>query len=374
MRLYLKGGNPAEWLALRAGLVPVAAAEAWGGMALSGTLIAAVRTGLTARLAEQPATAAELADGLGLDPLPTRLLLDCLRSGGHVTCRDGRYRLSRSSRRWLDPDSRRSVARFVAGTADYWSWWSRLDEVARSGQPAGHHDAPPGDPYWRRYIGGQLDLARLSAGEVARKLRLPGGPRSLLDIGGGHGWYAAQLCRRHPQLTATVLDLPGSAAIGREIIAAAGMADRVRFRDGDATTDDLGHGYDVVLCFNLVHHLAPEQIARLFGRIRDALAPGGVLAVMDAFADPGRRQSAAANVLGLFVYLSSGSQVHTPAELRGWLRDAGFGAPRRTRILRIPGQAMYVARRPRTGAAGGRPVSRARPGAGNRRGPGVAGR
>ena len=42
MRLSLRGANPAEWLALRAGLVPVAAAEAWGGMALSGVLIAAV--------------------------------------------------------------------------------------------------------------------------------------------------------------------------------------------------------------------------------------------------------------------------------------------------------------------------------------------
>ena len=177
---------------------------------------------------------------------------------------------------------------------------------------------------------------------MARKLRLPGDPRSLLDIGGGHGWYAAQLCRRYPRLTATVLDLPGSAEIGREIIARAGMGDRVKHRDGDATSDDLGSGYDSVLCFNLVHHLTPDQIASLFRRIHEALAPGGVLAVMDAFADPARRKSAAANFLGLFVYLSSGSQVHTPAELHGWLRQAGFGIPSRTRILRVPGQAMYV--------------------------------
>jgi cyclopropane fatty-acyl-phospholipid synthase-like methyltransferase len=214
--------------------------------------------------------------------------------------------------------------------------------VTRSGQSTGHRDAPPGDPYWQRYISGQLDLARLSADEVARKLRLPGDARSVLDIGGGHGWYSARLCRRHPGLSATVLDLPGSAAIGREIIARAGLADRVRHVDGDATTDDLGRGYDAVLCFNLVHHLTAGQIASLFGRIHEALAPGGRLAVMDAFAEPDRRKSAAANVLGLFVYLSSGSQVRTPAELHGWLREAGFGAPRRIRILRIPGQAMYV--------------------------------
>jgi hypothetical protein len=34
---------------------------------------------------------------------------------------------------------------------------------------------------------------------VVRKLQLPGDPRSLLDIGGGHGWYSAQLCLRYPQ-------------------------------------------------------------------------------------------------------------------------------------------------------------------------------
>jgi 2-polyprenyl-3-methyl-5-hydroxy-6-metoxy-1,4-benzoquinol methylase len=342
MRLSLRGANPAEWLALRAGVVPTAAAEAWGGMALSGILVAAVRTGMTARLAQQPSTAEDLAADLDLDPVPTRLLLDCLRSAGHVSCRAGRYQLSRSSRRWLDPESGLSVAQFVAGTSDYWAWWSGLDEVTRSGKPAGHHEAPPGDPYWRRYIYGQLELARLSANEVARKLRLPGNPQSLLDIGGGHGWYSAQLCRRYPRLTATVLDLPGSAAIGREIIAKAGMADRVEHRDGDATTDELGSGYDAVLCFNLVHHLSSDQTVRLFGRIHEALVPGGLLAVMDAFAEPSRRQAAAANVLGLFVYLSSGSQVDTPARLYGWLREAGFGAPRRIRILRIPGQAMYV--------------------------------
>src|SRR5690349_8290255 len=110
-------------------------------MGLSGILVAAVRTGLTARLARGPASAAELAAELGLDPVPTRLLLDCLRSFGHVTVRAGRYRLSRSGRRWLDPDSGLSVAQFVAGTADYWDWWSRLDDVVRHGTPTGHHAA-----------------------------------------------------------------------------------------------------------------------------------------------------------------------------------------------------------------------------------------
>src|SRR5262249_55599390 len=151
----------------------------------------------------------DLAASLGLDPLPTRLLLDCLRSAGHVTCRAGRYRLSRSGRRWLHPDSGLSVAQFVAGTADYWRWRSGLDQVTRGAPGARHQGPPPGARYWRRYRGGKCALAGRSAPGGARKLPPPADPRSVLDLGGGHGWYSAQLCRRHPHLTATVLDLPG---------------------------------------------------------------------------------------------------------------------------------------------------------------------
>jgi hypothetical protein len=209
-------------------------------MALSGVLIAAVRTGLTARLARSPATIAELASELDIEPAPTRLLLECLRAGGHVRVRSGRFELSRAGRRWLSPDAPFSVASFVAATSDYWTWWSGLDFAVRApsavslaarspgrglisgqGTPHGHHDTPPDDPYWRRYILGQLDLARLCASEVARKLPLARGARSVLDIGGGHGWYSAELCRRHPGLSATVLDLPGSASVGRPVAAGA---------------------------------------------------------------------------------------------------------------------------------------------------------
>jgi SAM-dependent methyltransferase len=342
MRLALRGANPAEWLALRAGLVPAAAADAWGGMALSGIVVAAVRSGITSRLAAGHATAAEIAADLDLDPLPTRLLLDCLRSTGHVAERSGRYRLSRSARRWLDPASPLSVAGYVAGASDYWPWWAGLDDTVRTGRSSGSHGAPPDDAYWRRYMTGQRELARLSAAEVARKLPLPASPRALLDIGGGHGSYSARLAERYPTLTATVLDLPGSAAIGRELIAAAGLADRVRFRDGDTTTADLGTGYDAVLCFNVVHHLAPDATAALFRRIGGALKPGGTLAVLDVFAEPGRRASAHADMLALFVYLSSGARVYTPRELGGWLRDAGFAPPRKMRILRMPGLSLRV--------------------------------
>ena len=176
---------------------------------------------------------------------------------------------------------------------------------------------------------------------MAARLRVPDRARSVLDIGGGHGWYSVQLCRRHPHLRSVVVDLPGSVRIGREIVAGAGLADRVTYREGDALTADLGGPHDLVLCFNLVHHLTEPQVLDLLVRVRAALAPAGSLAILDGFAEPDGRGSAAGHFLGLFTYLSSGSRAYTPDQLRGWLARTGFTPPRRLAVRRIPGLALY---------------------------------
>ncbi|MEZ0112996.1 ubiquinone/menaquinone biosynthesis C-methylase UbiE [Catenulispora sp. EB89] len=352
MRLALRGDNTLERAALRANLVPTPAAEAWGGIAASGVLVAAVRTGVVARLAGAPARTEEIARDLCLAPTPTRLLVDCLIAAGHARRdRDGTVRLARRDRRWLDPESEVGVARFVNACGDYFDWWRDLDRLIETGASVEHHERGPEDPYWRRYVLGQLDLARLSASEVARRLVLPSSAGSVLDVGGGHGWYSATLCRRHPALTATVLDLPGSVRVGREVIEAAGLAHRVTFVEGDARYAEFPEGQDAVLCFNLLHHLTESEIPALLARAAKALKPGGTLAVLDAFADPPRparlrgrgRANAAATHLALFVRLTSGSTVYTPAELQSWLRGAGFDPARRVRSARIPGLALYQA-------------------------------
>jgi 2-polyprenyl-3-methyl-5-hydroxy-6-metoxy-1,4-benzoquinol methylase len=315
---------------------------------VSGIVGAAVRSGLIARLAREPATLAELVTDLGIHPTPADLLLNCLVAGGYLRRRGERYSLSRRARRWLDPASPTSVAHFVAATSDYWAWWSDLSNTLSTAQPAAYHDLPATDPYWRRYILGQRDLARLCAPEVGRKIAVPSSARSVLDVGGGHGWYSSDLCRRHPSLSATVIDLPGSVAVGRELVQEAGMADRVSFVTGDVTSADLGGPYDLALCFNVVHHLGPDRVLSLLTRIRDALVPGGSLSIMDGFIASGRRASmVAANAFGLFAYVSSGSRAFTVDQLGAWLSEAGLEFGGVTPVRRIPGLAIYKAVRPK---------------------------
>lgn len=374
MRIAVRGETLLERLALRTGFAPLPAFQSLAGMGLSGVLVATARLGLVAELHRRSATAEELAVRLSLRAETVRLLLDALGALGLVRRRrDGRLTPTRRGRRWLLPDSPTSVARFVAGHQDHWHWWSGLADVARGGDVADHHSAAEDAPYWRDYITGQYELARFSAPELVAALRVPPHPRRVLDVGGGHGLFAAQLCRRHPGARATVVDLPGSVAAGRDIAAGAGYGHLVDHRAGDVRTADLGEGYDVALCLNLIHHLGPDEVPPVLRRLRAALRAGGTLAVLDLFREeeprlPGRafgngsgtrlgphaegartpglrprRPGASASCLGLLFHLSSGAGLYSPAQLAGWLTAAGFSAPHGTPLRRIPAQTLYQA-------------------------------
>jgi SAM-dependent methyltransferase len=322
------------------------------GMATSRVIMAGVRLGVYAALAEKPSTAQEVARACNIHADGARHLLECLTSLSHVTrsigpSNDGKdvvYDLSDRARRWLDPNSKTYIGAFLEFNYDQWEWWSHLEEVVTSGQSFEIHEAGEDDPKWRRYIEAMFQLARLSAPEVARKLTLPPEPQSLLDLGGGHGWFSAELCRRYPTQRATVLDLPGSVKIGREIIRREGMEDRVTHREGDFLRDDLEGPYDGVLCFQIIHHLTPEQNVDLFCRVRDALTPGGILAVLDYFTPPAGRRPDSAAFLGLHFCLTSSAATYSVPDLRSWARQAGFNSVRRIALRKLPIQALYEVR------------------------------
>jgi len=345
VRPGLQPDSALDRVAIRLNLAPVAAGHAMFGMPMARVTIAGQRLGVFARLARGSATARELAGELGLSADGAMLLLDSLAALEHVDKRGAEYSLSRTGRKWLDPASDDYVGTYIDHSYDYWSWWDRLEDIVRTGEGIEIHDFPADHPHWDKYIRGQFELARISSPEVAKALRLPDRPESLLDVAGGHGWYSAELCRRHPTLHATVLDLPGSAAVGRRIIAEQGMSERVRHIDGDMMSADFGGPHDGAMCFNIVHHLPPEQNVALLRRMHDALKPGGTVAVLDLWLPEDDRRPDAAALLGLFFFLTSGAATYSERDVRGWLAEAGFERVRRVGIRRLPGQALFEARK-----------------------------
>lgn len=346
MRIGPRYDGVVERIGVALNLVPVPVGLAMFGMPVARAVQVAQRTGVFRELAAGPASAGELAEQLGLREQGLALLLDALASAGVLRDgRDGRHALPRRSAKWLDPASSSYVGDFVADTANYWEWWAGLEDLVRDGTHVELHDKPADDPYWRSYITGQFQLARLSSTAVARAVALPSDARSLLDVAGAHGEFSMALCRRHAQLRSTVVDLSGSARIGREIVAAAGMAERVRHVEGDMFATDLGGPHDGALAFNIVHHLTPEQAKTLFARIASVLRPGAPLCVLDLYdRSPGERPDNGA-ILGLFFHLTSGADTYSVEEVAGWLAESGFGATKVKRLPQIPGLALLRAER-----------------------------
>jgi hypothetical protein len=107
------------------------------------------------------------------------------------------------------------------------------------------------------------------------------GASRLLEVGGNTGVIAREALRLHPDLQATVLDLPAVCEIGREI----GAHARLGFVAGDARTPDWPQVKDRqpdAILFKSVLHDWPEHHANaMLDRAVAHLAPGGRLIVCE---------------------------------------------------------------------------------------------
>lgn len=314
-------------------------------MASARAVITATRMGVVSALAEERATADALATKLELDPVGTEALLTALATLGYLeTGGDGAYSPTAVGLR-LVAGMRDSVTHFVGAYNAYaWEMLGGLDELLRGERTAASHQRASGDPFWESYIRGLFELTRDEHDEAARLLCVSE-PSELLDVAGGHGGFAMAMCRRHPRLTATVLDLPASAEVGRRIIAEEGFQQRISFREGDALKDDLGEDLNVISIFNLLHHLPPPAVQALLARARVSLHSGGCLVVGETErTEQGEPANLNGAMSGLVYFASSGTRNYTRRELVDWLAHAGFETVDVHRSEASPWRLLYLAR------------------------------
>jgi SAM-dependent methyltransferase len=299
--------------------------DTFTGLVAARAVTTAVMLGVFDALHEAPATPDELAERLGLDPLGAETLLATLAALGYVEGEGGRVNTD-VSERLLVSTSPESIATFIGHQGDlHWQVLDLLPEAVREGRAYSMHEERRDDAErWEAYIRGLFEISRPEQEANAALVGVES-PQRLVDVAGGHGGFAMAMCRRHPGLRATVLDLPPSAAVGRKIVAEQGFADRVEFREGDVFELGLGENLDVVSVFNLIHHLPEERDRELVRMARAALRPGGALVIGDsARPEPGGQMSAHGAVSSLLFYAWSHSRNFSPSEVRGWLEDAGF--------------------------------------------------
>nr|WTA64391.1 methyltransferase [Micromonospora sp. NBC_00855] len=318
--------------------------SAWGFRAVT----LAFRLGVLEAIAHEELTAEQVAGKTDLDPRGTAFLLDCLDCLGYVSRAGDRYAATETTRELL-PMITMGIPYFEKIV---FTDWANLEDRLHGDLTLPFASDQPRTPRWlarewRVFQDGMVALTNMNIDEVLERVPVPDPSGHLLDLGGGYGLYSIALCRRHPQLRATIFEIPEMQRLADRAIAESAMADRIDFRAGDFFTDDLG-STSMALLFNVIHSKSHTQNRELVARTAAALRPGGLLVILDQFPAPelgpiGRSFGA---MMALSMFNSVGQQTYPLDEVRDWLTDAGLVDVEFQPVRSAPGNGLFLARKP----------------------------
>ena len=254
------------------------AARAARDMGVLGALDEAGRAGLLP---------AEVAARSGISRYAARVLLEACLSLNLVSADGWRFRIDRAGRLLLHDESTRINMDFVHDVCYQGAY--RLEDALREGRPLGletfgawqtlyealPHLPEPARTSWLDFDHFYSDRAFPPALDVILSRQ----PRRILDVGGNTGKFAIACTQRAPDVSVTIVDLPGQLTIALQNAAAAGVGDRV---DG-VSMDLLDHrkclptGFDVVWMSQFLDCFPEQDIVELIRRGAAALTPDGRL-------------------------------------------------------------------------------------------------
>ncbi|MEK6571280.1 MAG: methyltransferase dimerization domain-containing protein, partial [Bacteroidota bacterium] len=143
-----------------------------------------------------PRLAAEVGSKIGMSTRGVHVLLQTMEAAGYVVREGERFRNSRISERWLTKTSPHYIGNLLRYFERLFYRWEFLGETAQRGEPRKTYFEFFGDDDWEIYVYGMMDLARILMPQVLKTVSLPSTAKRLLDIGGSHGLYSIELCKR----------------------------------------------------------------------------------------------------------------------------------------------------------------------------------
>ncbi len=311
------------------------------GFVYTKTLTATVDLGIIAALAKAPATTDALALAADL-PLPAmqRLLaaaaaIDLVEAlprdrwtlgqrGAALSNNQGALAMIEHHKLFYvdlgDPVAALRQGRGGGRLAAFWSY----AEAAGRGDPASADD--PGTLAYS-------DLMAASQPMVAEQIIAAcdfGRHRRLLDIGGGHGAFLAEVAARHPKLQLSLFDLPPVAAAARGVLDGKGLQ-RIGTHGGSFRDDALPPGADVVTLVRILHDHDDAVVAALLAKIYASLPVGGRLVIAEPMAGTSGAEAMGDAYFGLYLWAMGSGRPRTAEHYGAMLAAAGF---RRCREIR----------------------------------------
>jgi cyclopropane fatty-acyl-phospholipid synthase-like methyltransferase len=316
-----------EKMLLRLNIMPHPIIDSLSSVVAGRALQVSMKVGLIDALEKTPKSAAVLAAQTGISERGARVLLDCMAALGYVDTPSAGYRLTHRGKKFFAKESPCGLRQMLMFSDYLFSNLTELEHTVRAGGPPRTNYESFTPALWEIFTETMQEFARTNMAQVVKLIALPARAKKLLDLGGSHGLYSLELCKRHPLLEAEIMDCSLVEALATTRIAQQNMQDRVTFRRGDFLVDALGKDYDAILAFNVIHGLHAEANRHLAVKASEALNPGGRYVILDQLEDlAGHSQLSRlfTSTMGLSFFHQMGGRSYAFAEVRAWLHEAGF--------------------------------------------------
>ncbi len=156
------------------------------------------------------------------------------------------------------------------------------------------------------------------------------GVKKLLDIGGNTGKWAVSSVKFSPDVSITIMDLPGQLNVAKQRIAQLGLNDRISFLPVNILDESIQFpkGFDVIWMSQFLDCFSEDEIVSILKRCHAALDENGMVIILEPFWDKQRFEIAAFCLHQTSLYftaLANGtSQMYSAATFFKCIDRAGF--------------------------------------------------
>jgi predicted O-methyltransferase YrrM len=156
--------------------------------------------------------------------------------------------------------------------------------------------------------------------------------KTIVDIGGGHGFFLSTLLLANPNARGVLFDLPHIVEGARQPLAAGGLAERCEIVGGDFF-ESVPTGGDVYTLKHIIHDWDDDDSVKILSRVAAVLPAGGRVVLVEAVLPPAGVPSFG-KILDLeMLVVSDGGRERTEAEYARLFERAGL---RLVRIVPTP--------------------------------------
>ncbi len=317
-----------EKILLSNDIIPHPFTDVSSSVGLGFALGSAVKLKIVDQLSMDYKDIGNIAKAAKVSEVGAELILDCLDALGYVQKNGNQYAFTKRGFKNLSANSPHNFRYFILFCDYLYKGYLSLDETIRLGKRAKSSMLEEMTDYeWELFSRAMIDISSTNYKEVAGKIPLAKSASKLLDLGGSHGLYSIELCKRNANLKATIVDLPPVKKYADECIAKYNAGNNVSFLPADFMKDELPQNNDVILAFNIIHGLNPSENEALAQKVYKSLNNGGIYVILDQIKGIGGKSQmskATTSYMALNLLHQAGGKTYSKSEVDTFTQKAGF--------------------------------------------------